>query len=286
MPKREHKKKKVEETPPDEEASGGRTIWSGTISFGLVSVPVALLPAVRSERISLRMLDADGTPLRRRYYCPEDNREIHPEHIIRGYPVDDDRYITVTGEELEALEPRKSRDIDLRLFVDEASIDPIYFDRPYFLVPATESTKAYRLLVETMQRTKKAGIATFVMRDREYLVAIFAEDGLLRAQTMRFEDEIRSREDIGLPERRKADRKLVAEYERAIKKLAGPFEPAQLAREYEQKLLQLVEDKFRKKRDIVESEVAAEEAGEVSVQDLMTALEESIRASRKKRKSA
>lgn len=269
-----------------EDQGAGRSIWSGTISFGLVSVPVALLPAVRSDRVGLRMLDKDGTPLRRRYYCPEDNREIHPEHIIRGYAVDDDRYVTVSSDELEALEPRKSRDIDLRLFVDEAQIDPIYFDRPYFLVPSTESTKAYRLLAETMQRMKKAGIATFVMRDREYLVAILAEDGLLRAQTMRFEDELRSPADIGLGERQEPDRKQVAAVERAIKKLTSRFDPAHLANDYEKNLLQLIEDKYEHQRDVVESEVAAEEAGEVSVQNLMAALEESIRASRRKRKSA
>src|SRR5690606_15386975 len=104
------KKHMPEDDRQDEspEASGAsRPIWSGTISFGLVSVPVALLPAVRSNRLSLRMLDRDGTPLRRRYYCPVENREVHNEHILRGYKVEEDRYVVVTDEELESLEPRK-----------------------------------------------------------------------------------------------------------------------------------------------------------------------------------
>ena len=136
------------------EASGrsdrARAFWSGTISFGLVSVPVDLYPANRSVRASLRMLAPEGTPLSRRYYCPKEEREVSYEEIVRGREVDG-RWIVVTDEELEALEPRKSRDIDLRLFVDRAEIDPVFFDRAYYLAPAGESTKAYRLLAQGLQ---------------------------------------------------------------------------------------------------------------------------------------
>ena len=108
------------EPAPDEAEApspGGRSIWSGTISFGLVSIPVTLRPAVREGRIALRMLDQDGTPLARRYYCPKDDREVPPEHLVRGYEIEKDKYVVVTDEELESLEPEKSRDIELKRFV-------------------------------------------------------------------------------------------------------------------------------------------------------------------------
>ena len=119
--------------------------------------------------------------------------------MIRGYEVEKEKYVVITDEELEKLAPKKGRDIDLRRFVKQESIPPVYFDRSYFLTPGQGSEKAYRLLAETMEKEDLAGIATFVMRGKEYLVAIFPENGILRAETMRFSDELRSPKDIGLP---------------------------------------------------------------------------------------
>jgi DNA end-binding protein Ku len=148
----------------DRERPAIRPFWSGTITFGLVSVPVHLYPAVRRGGMALRMLDADGTPLARRYYCPEHGREVPPEEIVRGYEIDKERYVVVEDHELEALTPRKSRDIDLTRFVRQEEIPPFFFDRAYFLTPSGDSTKAYRLLAEVMEKSRRAGIATFVMR--------------------------------------------------------------------------------------------------------------------------
>ena len=176
-----------------------RALWSGSLTFGLVNVPVALFPGYRGSRVALRMLSADGTPLLRRYYCPEENLPVEADEIVRGFEVEKGRYVVVTDAELESLEPVKSREIDLRLFVPTAQIDPIHLDRSYFLVPTGDSPKAYRLLAETMENAGRAGIATFVMRGKEYLVAIVAQKGVLRAETLRFAEEIRSAESIGLP---------------------------------------------------------------------------------------
>src|SRR6056297_2196044 len=154
---------------------GVRSFWSGTISFALVNVPVELFPANRRTGVSFRMLGPDGTPLQRRYYCPEHQTDVHPEHIMRGFPVDEEQYVIVRDEELEAIEPKKSREIDLRRFVGISEISPLFFHRTYYLTPRGDTNKAYRLLADVLERSGRAGIATFVMRDREYLIAIMAE---------------------------------------------------------------------------------------------------------------
>src|SRR6202008_4167603 len=182
-----------------EAAPRPRGFWSGTLTFGLVSVPVDLYPAVRSRRTALRMLGPGNQPLVRRYFCSVDGKALEPDDIARGYENDDGSFTIVADEELDAPGPRKSRDIDLRRFVAREEIPRQLLERPYVLAPAGESTKAYHLLAETMERTGKAGIATFVMRGKEYLAAIFAEAGSLRAVTMRFAAELRTPSDVGLP---------------------------------------------------------------------------------------
>ncbi|MFB3905441.1 MAG: Ku protein [Acidobacteriota bacterium] len=252
-----------------------RPIWSGTISFGLVNVPVNLFPAVQSYGVHLRTLDEDGTPLRRRYYCPAENAEVRTEEIVRGYEIEKDQFIVIEDEELEALEPEKSRDIDLRRFVDTDQIRPYFFERPYFLAPAGKSNKAYRLLARVMEDQHKAGVATFVMRDKEYLVAILSENGILRAETLRFADEVRKPEDIGLPERQVADARQVAGIEKAIKKVSqNALSREELRDEAAEKLMKLVQAKFKKNQDVIRAEPTVE--AEEEFVDLMALLKRSI----------
>src|SRR5436190_6655612 len=136
--------------------------------------------------------------------------------MVRGFEYEKDKYVVVTDEELERLAPESSRDIDLRRFVDLQSIPPLYFDRSYFLAPSEGSEKAYKLLSETMAKEDLAGVATFVMRGKEYLVAIFPENGILRAETMRFPDAVRTPKEIGLPEKKKVPAAAVKKFEKII----------------------------------------------------------------------
>lgn len=257
----------------DDNGARSRALWSGTLTFGLVSVPVELYPAQRSEHVALRMLAPDGTPLSRRYFCPEEEREIGWDEIVRGYELDG-RYVIVTDEELEALEPRKSRDIDLRLFVERDAIDPLHFDRAWYLAPGGGSTKAYRLLAEVMQRTDRAGIATFVMRTKEYLVAIVAENGLLRAETLRFADEVRSAADVGLPDDGKVKPADVKRFQRQIRELErDDIAASELEDQDAKRLLGRIEQKRRRGEDIVETDMPAEtHEEEEGVIDLMEIL--------------
>lgn len=265
--------------PRDDRTDGPRVraFWSGTLTFGLVSVPVDLFPANRSGRVTLRMLDEDGTPLGRRYYSPKTGREVPNDRIVRGYEIEPGKFVVVTDEELEALAPEKSRDIDLRQFVSADALDPIFFERGYLLTPGGGSTKAYRLLAETMEQTGRAGIATFVMRGKEYLVAILAENGILRAETLRFHDETRRPEDVGLPEMGRPRRARVDRLRKQIRaRTAKTFDPSQLEDRYAARVRQLARKKQAQHEDVIRvPETPAEE--EPDVIDLMEVLKRRMR---------
>lgn len=255
---------------------GPRPFWSGTIAFGLVSIPVRLFTANRGAGVSLRMLDSDGTPLARRYFCSKENVVLSRDDLVRGYEVEQGKFIEIEEEELEALAPDKSREIDLRRFVPVRDIDPMFFERAYFLMPDEGALKAYRLLAYSMEKMARAGVATVVMRGKEYLVAIIAEGGILRAETLRFADELRTPEDIGLPVV-EASQSTDSHLEKIMQDLSvKKLDKKQLTDEYSQKLQALVDKKLASGEDIVfEAEGAAEAESEgAEVIDLMQVLKE------------
>lgn len=263
----------------DDRPRGSRGFWSGTLSFGLVSVPVSLFSATRSSRISLRMVDQDGTPLRRVYLCSSEERPLDADDIVRGYEIDKGEFVVIEDEELEAIAPEKSQEIALERFVDQNQIDPIYFDRAYYLAPGRGGARPYRLLAQVMEDCGRAGIATFVMRGKEYLVAILSERGLLRAETLRFHDELRTPEDVGLPalDEPAADR--VAKMKKALQKLqADELDRATLSDRRAERLQALVEDKLKSGSGVVhapeEAEPSTRESAEII--DLMQVLKKSL----------
>jgi len=278
MAARKRKKKESE----DAEQKGTRPFWSGTLTFGLVSVPVDLYPGNRTNRAPLHMLGPEDEPLARRYYSEKTGRDLEADDMVRGFEIDKDKFVVVTDEELERLAPEQSRDIDLRRFVDLDSVPPIYFDRSYFLAPTEGSEKAYRLLVETMKTSDLAGIATFVMRGKEYLVAIFPENGILRAETMRFPDELRSPKEVGLPAPKAVPAATVKKFERLIAKHSARALPIkELKDEKTERLLKLIERKRARHQDVVKVDEPDRDEGKVV--DIMTALKKSLA---KKRKAA
>jgi DNA end-binding protein Ku len=262
------------------DARAARPFWSGTITFGLVSVPVDLYPGTRTSRAPLRMLGPKGEPLSRRYFSQKTGKDLEDDEMIRGYEIDKEKYVMVTDEELERLAPESSRDIDLRRFVDLQSIPPLYFERSYFLAPSEGSEKAYKLLAGTMEKEGLAGVATFVMRGKEYLVAIFPENGILRAETMRFPDEIRSPKEIDLPEKKKVTAATVKKFEKLIAKHSDKhLSLKDLKDEKTEQLLKLVEKKRKQHKDIVEVEEPERDEGKVV--DLMEVLKKSLAGKRR-----
>jgi DNA end-binding protein Ku len=238
-----------------------------------------MYPASRSEHVPLRMLSPDGVPLNRRYYSPETGRDLDDDKMIRGYEIEKGEYVVVTDDELEKLAPKKSRDIDMRRFVDEKTIPPLYFERAYFLTPGGETEKAYRLLAKTMEDSGRAGVGTFVMRGKEYLVAVTAENGILRAQTLRFADEVRSPDDVGLAKEKKPAKPAVAKFKKLIaSRSKKELSTKELKDTRTERILKFVKSKKSRGKDIVETEVETGHDG--NVVDIMEVLKKSLAARR------
>ncbi|MBI5891220.1 MAG: Ku protein [Nitrosomonadales bacterium] len=260
----------------EEEEQRPEAIWSGIIAFGLVSLPVSLFSA-HGGKVALKMVDANGTLLKRQFFSEEGNRPLERDDVVRSYEIEKYHYVVVEDEELEALEPKRSREIDLKRFVPLSSINPVYFERAYYLVPDSDTTKAYRLLARSMEDEQKAGIATFVMRGKDYLVAIIAEGGILRAETLRFHDELRTPEQVGLPPRQHADKKQIELMRAAIAKaMRKRFDSELLSDQQTRNLMQRIEKKLKSGTDVLKApeEPPAEAAGNVI--DLMQVLKERL----------
>jgi DNA end-binding protein Ku len=270
---------------PDEKQPGSaavRPFWSGTITFGLVSIPVDLVAAVGPRHKSMKLVDEEGHALGRRYWCPKDEKILDKDELVRGYETESGKMVVVTDEEFASAAPEKSRDIDLKRFVPLDEIPPFYFERPYFLAPDERAGKAYTLLAQTMARTGKAGIGSFVMRGHEYLVAILAENGLLRAEVLRYADELRTPEMIGLPKLGKPEASLVRALAKEIDALAKPgLAAAEMADLEAETLREFAQKKAKQGGAAVISMDELEDpdddgAGSGEVIDLMQALRKSL----------
>ena len=168
-----------------------RSMWTGSLSFGLVNVPIKLLSAVKEQRVAFHLLhDQDMVRLKRKMVSTVTGREVHPEHIVKGFEVDKGQFVVVRQEEIEGCSPEKTKAIEISDFVDLSDIDPVYYERPYYVLPQAGAAKSYRLLVEAMRRTKKVGIARFVFHEKEYLAAIRPVGEALCLETMHFHAEL------------------------------------------------------------------------------------------------
>ncbi len=256
-----------------------RAIWSGTISFGLLNVPVKLYSAVSRKTIRFNELrESDSSRVRHKRVAESDGKEVAYDEIVKGYEISPDRYVVLTRDELDELVPDKTRTIDIEDFVDIEQIDPIYFESPYYLGPAPGAEKAYGLLVRAMEGAGKAAIARFVLRNKEHLAAIRPMGKVLTLTTMRFADEVVSPDELedvlpdSSPRVEKREREMA---EKLIDSLAANFDPGKYQDEYREQLLSLIEQKGEGK-EIVATE--SEEPEPTKAPDLMAALEESLAA--------
>ncbi|MGW3045449.1 non-homologous end joining protein Ku [Kitasatospora sp. NPDC001159] len=259
-----------------------RPMWTGALTFGLVTVPVALYTATQSHDVRFHQLQrGTGDRVRNKRVNERTGKEVEFADIVKGYKVAEGEYVIVEPDELEQISPGRSRTIDIAAFVDLADVDPIFFDRTYYLGPrGKEYQKVYALLVEALEHAGKAGLAMFAMRGKEYLTAVRSENGLLELHTMHFADEVRDpRTEVGdLPEKVKLSPKEVETAEQLIGMLAVDWDPAQWHDTYEEQVKKLVEDKLAG-REIAVSAGPAPEA--TNVVDLMDALRRSLEGARK-----
>jgi DNA end-binding protein Ku len=224
-----------------------RSIWTGTISFGLVTVPVKLYSAVSRKTVRFHQLhETTGARIQQKRVDPQTGEEVPYDEIVKGYEIGPDRYVIVTPDELEALDPKKTRTIDIEDFVDLDDIDPIFYDHPYYLAPGPGGAKPYRLLLEAMRETNKVAVARVVIRSKENLVAIRPMGDVLGMTTMIFADEVIDPDRIDdMPdpdEVRATDRELEIA-KQLVESLAGDFEPDKYHDSYREEVLSLIERK-------------------------------------------
>src|SRR5262245_235055 len=256
-----------------------RAIWTGSISFGLLNVPVRLYSAVSRKSVSFRELRAsDSSRIRHKRVAEADGEEVPYEEIVKGYEITPDQYVVLTRDELEELDPQKTKAIEIQDFVDLDEIDPIYFDHPYYLGPDKGAEKAYALLVKAMSDSNKVAVARFVLRNRENLAAVRPMGKVLTMATMRFADEVVSPdelEDVIPQDGKRLDKREVEMAGQLIESLSGEFDPEKYRDEYREELLSLIERKARGEEVV---QAVSEEPKPTKAPDLMAALEESLAA--------
>ncbi len=251
-----------------------RPLWSGSLSFGLVNVPVQLVSAARDLDYHFHQLhEKDKVPIEMRRYCSKEDDEVSWEEVAHGYDLNG-KQVVITDEELASVQPRKTRTIDIEAFVDLEEIDPIYFDHPYFLIPAGDSEgtlRSYRLLVEIMSDQERVALGRFVMRTKEYLVAVRARDNALALTTMLFHDEVRAAKKIPTGGKKPSKKQLDSAVA-IIGELSSDWDPERYKDCYRARLKRVIDAK-RKRKTI---EVPTPQKEPAPAPDLMDALERTL----------
>jgi DNA end-binding protein Ku len=257
-----------------------RPIWSGSLSFGLVNVPVRLMSATRDLNVRFNQLhEKDKSRIEVRRVCTAENEEVPWEDVARGYEMESGEIVMLTDEELDAADPKKTRTIDIEAFVDLEEIDPIFYDHPYYLVPDSNeaAVRAYHLLRTVMERSGQVAIARFVLRTKEYLVAVRTRGDAITLTTMLFHDEVRTPDEVGIDGLPKAKKAEVDQAVTLVRSLQRDFDPANYDDEHRKRLLAIVE----KKKKGQQIEIPDEPEAPKAVPDLMAALEASIQRMKK-----
>src|SRR3954453_18729441 len=260
-----------------------RAIWSGSISFGLLNVPVKLYSAVSKQTVRFRELrEGDGSRVKHKRVAESDGKEVPYEKIVKGYEYAPDQYVVLSRDELSELDPKRTRAIEIQDFVDLDDIDPIYFEQPYYLGPDKGAERAYALLVQAMKDAHKVAVARFVLRNKEHLAAIRPMEDVLTLTTMRFHDEVSSPQDLDgevfeEAKPKKPEKRELQMAKQLIDSLTSDFKPDKYRDEYREELLDLLERKAEGKEVV---SAPTEEPKPTKAPDLMAALEESLAAVR------
>ena len=259
-----------------------RAIWKGSISFGLVNIPVGLYPATRSDDISFRQLRAeDLSPIRYKRVAEADGEEVPWEKIVKGYEYDKGEFVVVTDKDFEKAMPEATQSIDIVEFVDLAEIDPMFFDKPYYLEPQKGGKKAYALLRDTLKDTGKVGVARVVIKTRQHLAAVKPMANALVLELMHFPDEVLQPAGLDLPRAEKLGKKEMEMAKSLVDTMSGKWEPKEFHDEYRDKLIKLIEEKVaRGGKEVPGPKIKAKKA--TNVVDLVAVLQKSLAETKKK----
>ncbi|HEX2850424.1 MAG TPA: Ku protein [Acidimicrobiales bacterium] len=263
-----------------------RPMWNGAISFGLVNVPVKMFTAQSPKDVRFNQLHAkDHSRVRMKRFCEAENVEIPFDEIVKGYEIAPDQYVVIEGNELEEFDPKATHTIDIEEFVHLDQIDPIYFERSYYLVPDERSAKPYRLLAEALADSDKVAIARFVLRTKQYLAALRVVDDVLVLSTMLYADEVVPADSLGIPDTSEAEvteRELKMARQLVDSLTVDDFDPEKFSDEYRERVLDLIEKKAA--GEVVVA--AAPEQEPTKVVDLLAALEASVAAAKAAKQAA
>ena len=261
-----------------------RPIWKGAISFGLISIPVKLFSAVENKSLKFHLLhEADGGRIKYKRECAKCGKEVTWDDIIKGYEYSKDHYVTFTDEELGSLDVDSIRAIDVVTFVALEDIDPVYFNKPYYVVPETTGIKAYKLLAEALEAEGQVGVAKVALREKEHLATIRLKDDVFVLETMHWPDEIRAADFEELDKKVEVRDQEVKMARQLIQQLSGEFRPEEFEDEYRTRLQELAEKKVEGEEVTVAAEPEAEPA---PVVDIMEALKASVSEAKKRKTTA
>jgi DNA end-binding protein Ku len=248
--------------------------WKGFLTFGMISIPIELSPAARTERISFNQLHSVcQTRLKQPLYCPSCEKFVDRSEVQKGYEYEKDQYLLFKQEELDEIEPESAETMEILSFVKAAEIDPVYFDSSYYAKPAEAGVRAYNLLLDAMRKTGYAGIAKVTMHNRENIVIIRARDNGLTLHTMFYNNEIRAAAEAAVPNKAEVKEQESKLAMQLIESLAAPFDPSQYSDTYQQELEKLIEAKAHGKKLTV-----MPRAKRAPVVDLMSALQQSLKS--------
>jgi len=260
-----------------------RSIWKGSIAFGLVNIPVKLYTATESQGINSTLLyKKDLSRIRYQRVAESTGKEVSPDEIVRGYEVDKDHFVVLSDEELNDVAPEKSAAIEIQEFVDESEISSLYFEKPYYVEPDKGAGKAYALLREALAKSGKVGIAQFVLRNRENLCVLKPQGSGLALNTLRFASEVRPMEELSLPAKEKLAASAVTLAVKLIDGMTGKFDPAKYRDTYTEEVQKLIEAKAKGQKH----SAAAPKPAKSNVIDLVAALQESLGTVKKGKKSS
>ena len=262
-----------------------RAIWKGSISFGLVNIPIALYPATRSEELKFRLLrTSDLSPVNYKRVAEKDGKEVSWEQIVKGYEYEKGKYVVLKDEDFQRVDLEATQTVDIKDFVDQEEIDPMFFYKPYYLEPQKGGDKAYALLRDSLKDTDKVGVAKVVIKTRQYLAGVKPEDGVLVLELMHFADELADSEKLHLPKKMEVGKREMNMAKSLIDSMASKWEPDKYKDDYREALMDVIEEKVEAGGKEIE-EKPRKAPKPTKVIDLVSVLQKSLEQTGGKKKA-